>query len=496
MPRSGWPASSSPPGCASTSPSPSSTPRRSCVAAALVVRRARDRRVAVRPVRGRPRARARSRRPARSRAPPPVAGVVLAALTLVIGIVDLPRSVPLTALAFAVTGMFAARFLIRSRRTHQAVRVDSTKRAVIFGAGSGGRILMQSLVRDPASGIVPVALLDDDHRKARLHFSGVRVRGTRHDLATVAEQRRATTLVIAVPSATSETVRELSALARDCGLDVLVLPPVRELFDGRPTRLRPAQPRRRRPARPPAGRPRHGRHRRPDRRQAGARHRCRRLDRLRAVPPDRQVRPVAAAHARPRRERPARHPAVHRRAGRCSTATTCCCATSATSTRCRRPSSAAAPRSSSTPPRSSTSPCSSAPRRRRSRPTSLGTRNVLEAARARRASRRSSTSPPTRRPTPPACSAGPSASPSGSPPASTATGRGRYISVRFGNVLGSRGSVVPAFLEQIDRAARSPSPTPTSSATSCSSPRPASSCSRPAPSGAAARSWCSTWARR
>jgi FlaA1/EpsC-like NDP-sugar epimerase len=164
-----------------------------------------------------------------------IAGAFLASLTLVLHVIDLPRSVPLTSLALAVMGMFAARFLIRSRRTHLAVRGTSTKRAVIFGAGSAGRILMQSLVRDPASGIVPVALLDDDPRKSRLHFSGVRVRGTRHDLASVAGKHEATTLVIAVPSATSETVRELSALARACGLEVLVLPPVRELFDGRPT---------------------------------------------------------------------------------------------------------------------------------------------------------------------------------------------------------------------------------------------------------------------
>jgi FlaA1/EpsC-like NDP-sugar epimerase len=164
-----------------------------------------------------------------------VAGVVLAGLTLVLDVINLPRSVPLSGLAIAVTGMFAARFIIRSRRTYRAVTIDSTKRAVIFGAGSGGRILVQSLVRDPSNGIVPVALLDDDPLKSRLHFSGVRVRGTRDDLAAVAEKRRATTLVIAVPSATSETVRELSALARDSGLDVLVLPPVRDLFNGRPT---------------------------------------------------------------------------------------------------------------------------------------------------------------------------------------------------------------------------------------------------------------------
>ena len=164
-----------------------------------------------------------------------VAGIVLGLLVLVVGVVDLPRSVPLTALALAVTGMFASRFLIRSRRTQRAVHSDAARRAIVFGAGSGGRVLVQSLVRDPENGLAPVALLDDDRGKSRLRFHGVKVRGTREDLAEVAARYNATTLVIAVPSASAETVRDLSARARGAGLEVLVLPPVSELFGGRPT---------------------------------------------------------------------------------------------------------------------------------------------------------------------------------------------------------------------------------------------------------------------
>jgi FlaA1/EpsC-like NDP-sugar epimerase len=164
-----------------------------------------------------------------------LSGVTLGFLVVAVKAIDLPRSVPFTGLAMAMAGMFAARFLIRSRRTHRAIAASSERRAVVFGAGAGGRILVQSLVRGPGSSLLPVALLDDDPRKARLFIEGVRVRGTRADLARVAERHQANTVVIAAPSATPDVVRELSEVARDCGLGILVLPPFREILDGRPT---------------------------------------------------------------------------------------------------------------------------------------------------------------------------------------------------------------------------------------------------------------------
>ena len=164
-----------------------------------------------------------------------VVGAVVGGFAIALDIIDVPRSVPVSATVMALTSMFAARFVVRSRITRR-VRVDEdARRAVVFGAGDGGRILVQSLVRDPESGIRAVALLDDDPTKQRLSISGVRVRGRRADLARVAERHDADTLVIAVPSASAELVRELSLLASDAGLSVLVLPPVREIFGGRPS---------------------------------------------------------------------------------------------------------------------------------------------------------------------------------------------------------------------------------------------------------------------
>jgi FlaA1/EpsC-like NDP-sugar epimerase len=146
-----------------------------------------------------------------------------------------PRSVPVVAGALALVAMFAARFFIRSWRSSQAATGDDQRRVVVFGAGDAGRRLLRSMMDDQDSGFFPVALLDDDRAKHRLRIDGVRVRGTRTNIADVARQFDATALVVALPQADAELIRELSDLAGAAGLDVLVLPPLRDIIGGQPT---------------------------------------------------------------------------------------------------------------------------------------------------------------------------------------------------------------------------------------------------------------------
>jgi FlaA1/EpsC-like NDP-sugar epimerase len=167
--------------------------------------------------------------------------VVLTALVLIavvlgpIAFHGVPRSVPFTAGAFAMIGMFASRFIIRSWRFRNQDAQGAEKKVIVFGAGEAGRRLTRSLIRDADSGFHPVALLDDDRAKARLRVEGVRVRGTRYDLAKVADKYDAGTLLIALPFAEASTIREITKLATDAELDVMVLPPIAEIIGGRPT---------------------------------------------------------------------------------------------------------------------------------------------------------------------------------------------------------------------------------------------------------------------
>lgn len=140
------------------------------------------------------------------------------------------RSLALTSGAVSMLGMFGARFVIRAARTRPGDMTEDHRRLLVFGAGDGGRSLVRSLVRDPGSRMYPVGLLDDDPHKRRLRIAGVRVLGTRRDLARVAEETDATTLAIAAPSLDGETVQEVSAAAREAGLEVLILPRTAELY--------------------------------------------------------------------------------------------------------------------------------------------------------------------------------------------------------------------------------------------------------------------------
>jgi len=120
--------------------------------------------------------------------------------------------------------MFSMRLAVRSWKIRRRP-TDGKRRMVVFGAGEGGRLLLHALTRDTASSYAPVALLDDSPLKQRLTIEGVPVKGTGAGLEEVASAYRADILAIAVPSADSALIRDLTERAEACGLATLVLPP-------------------------------------------------------------------------------------------------------------------------------------------------------------------------------------------------------------------------------------------------------------------------------
>lgn len=142
----------------------------------------------------------------------------------------LPRSVPFTAGAVGLVIMASVRYAWRLAWERRRRPSDGTERLLVFGAGEGAAQVITSMLRTPDSPYLPVALLDDSPRRRNLRIQGVPVVGTRHDLRAAADRYGARVVLIAIPSASRELIATLIDRAAEAGLEVKVLPPVRELF--------------------------------------------------------------------------------------------------------------------------------------------------------------------------------------------------------------------------------------------------------------------------
>ncbi len=144
----------------------------------------------------------------------------------------LPMAVSVSGGFVGLVAMFGVRYIWRLVfESGQGPDASSAARTIVFGAGEAGSEVVRSMKRNPRSPYLPVAFLDDEGAKQRHEVSHVRVMGTRNDLARVAREMKATTLLIAMPSAPTELVTYLNNTANSIGLDVKILPPLEELFN-------------------------------------------------------------------------------------------------------------------------------------------------------------------------------------------------------------------------------------------------------------------------
>ncbi|RLP73441.1 polysaccharide biosynthesis protein [Mycetocola manganoxydans] len=157
---------------------------------------------------------------------------ILSIPVLIFGpIIDIARSATVIAFPIAVILMFAVRYAKRLFVERKYKPGSEANRTIIYGAGYLGATLIRRMLTDPTSKFLPVALIDDDPLKSNAQHRGVRVQGTFHDLHRVVEKTRATDLVICIGRADSSLIRRISDAATAAGLRVKVLPPLETLLE-------------------------------------------------------------------------------------------------------------------------------------------------------------------------------------------------------------------------------------------------------------------------
>jgi FlaA1/EpsC-like NDP-sugar epimerase len=145
----------------------------------------------------------------------------------------LPRGValvdPLLLLAFVAGSRLLARTVIERPKGGIVAR---GREVIVVGAGDAGQLIVRELQRSKVLNSTPIGLVDDDPRKKNMRLHGVRVLGTTDELAHVLRDNRPDEVLIAIPSAPGELRQKVVEIARAENVPVKTLPGLHELISG------------------------------------------------------------------------------------------------------------------------------------------------------------------------------------------------------------------------------------------------------------------------
>jgi FlaA1/EpsC-like NDP-sugar epimerase len=125
---------------------------------------------------------------------------------------------------------FALRILAEQSNTPRA---GKSKRALIIGAGDAGALVVRELQKSAQLNLIPVGFLDDDPQKQRHEIYGVSVIGKIDKLASVLDNQQVDEVIIAIPSAPGKIVRRVNDTCRAKGIPSRTMPGLYELIGGK-----------------------------------------------------------------------------------------------------------------------------------------------------------------------------------------------------------------------------------------------------------------------
>ena len=151
-----------------------------------------------------------------------------------------PRPLPLSTVVLgcglSVVAFGAIRFqsrLFGFRRRSVESDAHTRTKVLLMGAGDGGEMVLKDILSHRSMGLDPVAIIDDDPRKHHRQLHGVRILGGRTSIPVLAHRLGVDELLLAIPSVTSDVVRDVATICEEAKIHLRVLPSVREIVGGR-----------------------------------------------------------------------------------------------------------------------------------------------------------------------------------------------------------------------------------------------------------------------
>ncbi|MCI0666827.1 MAG: polysaccharide biosynthesis protein [Methylococcaceae bacterium] len=160
---------------------------------------------------------------------------VAAALFLLSRLNGVPRSVLPLYSAILILLLCGPRFVYRFwKDNRRSERIGP--RSIVIGAGMAGEMLVRDLLRENRSDYVPIGFVDDDRAKLNRDIHGIRVLGPCEALRDLIEREQVQIILIAIPSANDAQMRRIVEFCESCNVPFLTLPSVSEVLSGRATR--------------------------------------------------------------------------------------------------------------------------------------------------------------------------------------------------------------------------------------------------------------------
>ena len=142
-------------------------------------------------------------------------------------------------MVFAGVGLLSARILRRLHTEHSERRSlvsaahAEPERVLLIGAGRAGAMIAKELVNRPDIGLEPVGFVDDDQDKIGTYIHRVKVLGGTDRVGRIAKDMGVDEVVISIANAPGDTVRRIHDLCVEHGLEVRIIPGLYEILDGR-----------------------------------------------------------------------------------------------------------------------------------------------------------------------------------------------------------------------------------------------------------------------
>ncbi len=147
---------------------------------------------------------------------------------------NFPRSVFVIDWILLILALGGGRLMYRMYRDRIAFKLQSSgaKKVLIIGAGAGGEQVLREIKKNPTLGMSVIGFLDDDLGKQKRSIHGVQILGRVNDITMIMDEIEVDLIYIAIPSATGNQIKEIFEKTKGTKAKIQTLPKMKDILHG------------------------------------------------------------------------------------------------------------------------------------------------------------------------------------------------------------------------------------------------------------------------